>query len=219
MAPMRLILIRHGQTPANVAYTMHTTLPGPGLTRLGQQQAAALPAALADEKIDALYASTHRRAQLTAAPLAETRGLQVLVRDGIREVSAGHWEGASDHASHTAFLDLAFSWPTAPATRVPDGESGLEVLDRFDGVVNEAVQSGAEAVGMVSHGVAIRVWLAARALNVTTDDVKRRELDNTGVVMADRASDGTWRVTSWAGLPVGPAGDEPRDSGPAGQPL
>ncbi|WP_420803251.1 histidine phosphatase family protein [Streptomyces spiramyceticus] len=93
------------------------------------------------------------------------------------------------------------------------------MLERFDGVVDEAVRSGAEAVVMVSHGVAIRVWLAARAVNVTAEDVKRRELDNTGVVIADRASDGTWRVLSWAGLPIGPAGDEPRDSGPAGQPL
>ncbi|MEU8482418.1 histidine phosphatase family protein [Streptomyces sp. NPDC048641] len=216
---MRLILIRHGQTPTNVTYTMHTTLPGPELTRLGRQQATALVGALANEKIDALYASTHQRTELTATPLAADRGLQVLIRDGIREVSAGHWEGASDHASHTAFLELAFSWPTDPTTRVPGGESGLEVLERFDGVVDEAVQSGAETVALVSHGVAIRVWLAARALNVTTEDVKRRELDNTGVVMADRASDGTWRVVSWAGLPTGPAGDEPRDSGPAGQPL
>lgn len=48
---------------------------------------------------------------------------------------------------------------------------GTPLLARFDGVADEAVQSGAEAVGMVSHGVAIRVWLAARALNVTTEDV------------------------------------------------
>ncbi|MER5820763.1 histidine phosphatase family protein [Streptomyces mirabilis] len=121
-----------------------------------------------------------------AASTAIRRGSPAGVPASTCEVSAGHWEGASDHASHTAFLDLAFSWPTAPATRVPDGESRLEVLERFDGVVNEAVQSGAEAVRMVSRGVAIRAWLAARARNVTTDDVKRRELDNTGVVIADR---------------------------------
>ncbi|WP_455356490.1 histidine phosphatase family protein [Streptomyces sp. SYSU K217416] len=216
---MRLILIRHAQTPTNVSYTMHTTLPGPELTPLGRQQATALVSALANEKIDALYASTHQRTEITATPLAADRGLQVLIRDGIREVSAGHWEGATDHASHTAFLELVFGWPIDPTTRVPGGENGLEVLERFDGVVDEAVQSGAETVALLSHGVAIRVWLAAHALNVTTEDVKRRELDNTGIVMADRASDGTWRVVSWAGLPTGPAVDERRDSGPAGQPL
>ncbi|MFC9914979.1 histidine phosphatase family protein [Streptomyces sp. NPDC127197] len=136
---------------------MHTALPGPELTHLGQQQAAALLTALADEKIDALYACAHQRTALTAAPLAADRGRRVFVRDGIREVSAGRWEGASDHASHTAFLELAFGWPVDPTTRVPDGESGLEVLERFDGVVDEAVRGGVETVAMVSHGVAIRV--------------------------------------------------------------
>lgn len=157
---MRLILIRHGQTAANVAYTMHTALPGPELTHLGQQQAAALLTALADEKIDALYACAYQCTALTAVPLAADRGRRVLVREGIREVSAGRREGASDHASHTAFLKLAFDWPVDPTTRVPDGESGLEVLERFDGVVDEAVRSGVETVAIASHGVAIQVWLA-----------------------------------------------------------
>ncbi|MFJ1550699.1 phosphoglycerate mutase family protein [Streptomyces sp. NPDC088246] len=59
---MRLILIRHGQTPANVAYTMHTTLPGPQLTRLSQQQAAALcqhPRQREDRRPLRLHPSTH----------------------------------------------------------------------------------------------------------------------------------------------------------------
>ncbi|WP_331719917.1 histidine phosphatase family protein [Streptomyces sp. NBC_00147] len=211
---MRLILIRHAQTTANVAYTMHTTIPGPELTALGRQQAAALPAALSDEKIDALYVSTHQRTALTAAPLAADRGLPVHVRDGIREVSAGRWEGASDHASHTVFLDFVFGWPTDPSARVPGGESGCEVLERFDGVVDEAVRSGANTVAMVSHGVAIRVWLAARATNVSVQDMTERELDNTGIAVAE-LSDGEWRVTSWAGPPIGPVGTEPHNSGPA----
>ncbi|MGP3777158.1 histidine phosphatase family protein (plasmid) [Streptomyces sp. SDT5-1] len=215
---MRLILIRHAQTTANVAYTMNTVIPGPELTALGQRQAEALPAALADEKLDAIYASTHRRTELTAAPLAAERGLAVNVRGGIREVSAGHWEGASDRASHTAFLNLVFGWPSDPTTRVPGGESGQEVLQRFDDVVDEAVRSGADTVAMVSHGISIRIWLACRAANLTARDMAERELDNTGMAIAE-LDDGPWRVISWAGLPIGPAGDEPHDSGPAGRPL
>ena len=44
---MRILFIRHGQTPANVAGILATDHPGPGLTELGEQQAAALPNALA----------------------------------------------------------------------------------------------------------------------------------------------------------------------------
>ncbi|WP_433453538.1 hypothetical protein ACQPXS_35505 [Streptomyces sp. CA-142005] len=49
--------------------------------------------------------------------------------------------------------------------------------------------------------------------------MKEREVDTTGVVIAVRDTEGIWRVLLWAGLPVGPAGIEPLDSGPAGQPL
>lgn len=44
---MRLLLVRHGETPSNVDRLLDTAVPGPGLTRLGERQAAALPEALA----------------------------------------------------------------------------------------------------------------------------------------------------------------------------
>ncbi|WUW19236.1 histidine phosphatase family protein [Streptomyces sp. NBC_01465] len=118
---------------------------------------------------------------------------------------------------HEAFLKLVFGWPTDSTTRVPRGESGQEVPERFD-VVYEAVRSGADTVAMVSHGVAIRVWLAARATNVPTHDLADRELDNTGIAIAEH--DGTtWRITSRAGKRLGPSGNEPHGSGPGGRRL
>ncbi len=67
---MRLLLIRHGQTPANVHGILDAEVPGPGLTELGQRQAEALPTALADRGIERLFVSSMLRTQLTAAPLA-----------------------------------------------------------------------------------------------------------------------------------------------------
>ena len=66
---MRLILVRHGQTSANVAVLLDTAHPGADLTDLGRAQAAALPTTFDGVPIDALYASTLVRAQQTAAPL------------------------------------------------------------------------------------------------------------------------------------------------------
>ncbi|MFI6875694.1 hypothetical protein ACIBL6_19880 [Streptomyces sp. NPDC050400] len=54
---------------------MDTTVPGPGLTALCQREAETLPRMLADMKVEALYACTHVRTQLTAAPFAADRGL------------------------------------------------------------------------------------------------------------------------------------------------
>jgi broad specificity phosphatase PhoE len=55
------------------------------------------------------------------------------------------------------------------------------VLKRFDGVVDEAVRSGVETVAIVSHRVAIRGLARARAVDLTVQDVRERELDTPSV--------------------------------------
>ncbi|MFE4546059.1 histidine phosphatase family protein [Streptomyces sp. NPDC056785] len=217
---MRLILVRHGQTPSNVEFLLDTAAPGPGLTALGEKQAAALPQALAAEEIDALYASTLTRARLTAAPLASARGLEVRVREGIRELSAGDLEMLrGDTEQARAYLTTAFAWAAGDtALRMPGGESGAEALGRFDTVVAEAAASGAGTVAMVSHGAAIRVWTAARARNVEVSFATGHRLDNTDVVILEGSPADGWTAVSWAGTPLGEAASG-RESGPTGQPL
>ncbi|WP_336115551.1 histidine phosphatase family protein [Streptomyces sp. PTD9-10] len=214
---MRLLLIRHGQTPSNLDQLLDTALPGPGLTPLGTAQAAALPAVLADEDIEALYASTLIRTQLTAAPLAAARGLEVLVRDGIREISAGDLEmvpGSSPEGER--YMRTVFAWVAGDTKRrIPGGENGEEALARYDGVIAEAAASGAGSVAMISHGAAIRMWTAARADNVDVAFAAARPLENTGVVILEGSPADGFKALSWAGATVEPAGE----GGPAGAPV
>lgn len=214
---MRLILVRHGETPTNVDYLLDTAVPGPGLTELGERQAAALPEALAGEDIEALYASTLVRTQLTAAPLAAARGLEVLVRDGIREISAGELELLPGESEQGAFyMRTVFAWAAGDTDlRMPGGENGTEFLARYDAVVAEAAGSGAETVALVSHGAAIRTWSAARAHNVDVPFAAAHRLANTGVVILEGSPADGWKALSWAGATVAPVGE----GGPAGEPL
>lgn len=215
---MRLLLIRHGQTPSNLKRLLDTAEPGPELTPLGQQQAAALPAALAGEEIGALYASTLLRTQLTAAPLATRTGLEVRVREGIRELSAGDMEMRGDALAVETYLSTVFAWPAGDTgLRMPGGENGVEALRRFDAVVEEAAGTGAQTVAMVSHGAAIRMWAAARAENIDVGFASAHELQNTGVVILTGAPGEGWLVQEWAGRSVGPDGSAPEASGPAGE--
>ncbi|GAA3092248.1 histidine phosphatase family protein [Streptomyces rectiviolaceus] len=215
---MRLLLIRHGQTPSNLKHLLDTGAPGPGLTPLGQDQAAALPQALAAEKIDAMYASTLLRTQLTAAPLAAATELEVQIRDGIRELSAGDLEMRGDDESAAVYLTTAFAWASGDTDRrMPGGENGVEALGRFDAVVAEAAATGAGTVAMVSHGAAIRMWVAARAANVDVAYASSHPLGNTGVVVLTGSPDEGWQALVWEGRPLGPEGDSPEDSGPAGE--
>ncbi|MFF8904919.1 histidine phosphatase family protein [Streptomyces olivaceoviridis] len=214
---MRLLLVRHGQTPSNLNHLLDTAVPGPGLTPLGEAQAAALPEALAGEDIEALYASTLIRTQLTAAPLAAARRLDVVVRDGIRELSAGDLEMLPGHTPEgERYLRTVFAWAAGDtALRMPGGESGEEALARYDAVVAEAAASGAGSVAMVSHGAAIRVWTAARAANVDVAFAAAHPLENTGVIVLEGSPADGWKALSWEGATVEPAGE----SGPAGEAL
>ncbi|MEU6369220.1 histidine phosphatase family protein [Streptomyces sp. NPDC046931] len=216
---MRLLLIRHGQTPSNLKHLLDTAEPGPALTALGERQAAALPAALGAEDIGALYASTLLRARLTAAPLAAATGLEVRVREGIRELSAGDLEMRGDDQAVHIYLTTAFAWSAGDlGRRMPGGETGAEALERFDAVVEEAAGTGAGTVAMVSHGAAIRMWAAARAQNIDIDFAAAHRLRNTGVVVLSGAPGRAWRVLAWEERPLGPEDGAPGTSGPAGEP-
>jgi broad specificity phosphatase PhoE len=212
---VRLILVRHGQTASNVEHVIDTVVPGPVLTELGQQQAAAVPDALRTERIDAIFASTQRRAQQTAAPLAADRGLEVRVRDGIREVTAGDFEGLGDKASVHDFVSTEFAWVRGETERrMPGGEDGRETLGRFDAVVREASEAGLSSVVMVSHGSIIRTWAGARANNIDVAFVRENPLHNTGIVVLEGTPDSGWSVRSWLDRAIG--GDALDDAGSSG---
>ncbi|MGK9146973.1 histidine phosphatase family protein [Plantibacter flavus] len=201
---MRLILIRHGQTSSNVAGLLDTAIPGAVLTPLGEEQAAALPGALVAESIDRVYASTAARAQQTAAPLAAARGLEVVVRDGLREIGAGDGEMRSDAEAVQRYIDVMIAWALGDLdTRMPGAENGHEVFARFDAVIEEIVASGVETAAIVSHGAMLRSWLGLRATNVDGHFVGAHPITNTGVIIVIGDQEIGWRVETWTGDAVG----------------
>lgn len=90
-----IYLIRHGQS-ANNAQSEHLRVSDPGLTEVGEQQAAALAAWFASHPVDFLYCSPFLRALETARPLAEIKQLPVRVRADLFELGgcySGHEVG------------------------------------------------------------------------------------------------------------------------------
>lgn len=215
---MRLILIRHGQTSSNVADLLDTAEPGADLTDLGRQQASAVPRSLADEDIDVVYASTLVRTQQTAEPLVAERGLELRVRDGVREVRAGDLEMRGDEAAIRAYVGTIFSWAQDPRRRVPGGENGLEVWQRYDDVIAEAYADGVETAVVFSHGAVIRSWTAVRAENVSVEHAAYNPISNTGAVVLEGSPREGWWAHLWEGRPLG--GDRvaaPQADGPAAE--
>lgn len=214
---MRLFLIRHGQTPSNVIGALDTLVPGPGLTELGREQAAAVGTMLAHEPITALYASSQQRAQQTAQPLAERRGLALEVRHGLREVAAGKLEMRTDHASVQEYIRTCMAWSSGDLElRMPGGESGHEVFGRFNAVIDDLLAAGHEAAAAVSHGAVLRAWCGYAVRNLGADFVAKNPLSNTGVVVLNRVA-GEWEAESWLGAAVTAVAGGADSDGAAGE--
>ncbi|HEX2299441.1 MAG TPA: histidine phosphatase family protein [Pseudonocardiaceae bacterium] len=201
MSPLRLVLVRHGQTTANAAGILDTRLPGHPLSAEGHRQAAELARRLAGEPVVGVYASRARRAQQTAQPVAAGHGLQVRVLDGVHEVSIGDLEGRRDPEDHEALHAMYRAWHAGDlhASR-PGGESGKQVLDRYlaDVATIRAAHPTGTAV-LVSHGAATRLATVALACNVDGTFAGSRLLPNTAMVLLQAHGAG-WVCLSWDGL-------------------
>lgn len=204
---MRLLLIRHGQTPNNILGALDTACPGAGLTELGREQARALPTALAEESIAGLYVSPLVRTHETAAPLAEALGLEAHVTEGFEEIPAGDVEMHRDAESVEAYQQTQAIWGGRDFDHaLPGGEDGHTFWARYEGALREIAANHPEdaTVAVVSHGAAIRVFATlAAGLEPSTRD--GRPLHNTGMVALEGHPDQGWQLADWVDGPLGGA--------------
>lgn len=194
---MRLLFVRHAQTASNVGRALDTAIPGAALTGLGHEQVARLVGRLAGEHLDAVAASPLLRARQTAGPVAAARALAPVTLDGLREIEAGDLEMETSAQAIERYRDVIAAWATgAPEVVMPGGSSGHEFLGRFDGAVR-TLEDTASSVVAVSHGAAIRTWIAARCRGVDAAVVSRRALANTGIAVVEGSAGAGWRLTGW----------------------
>lgn len=206
-ADLRLVLVRHAETAANVRHVLDTLPPGPGLTDRGRQQAVQLADRLATEKVESVHASGTLRARETARPLAARHGLEVTVDDGAHEIFVGSLEGNSDPVSRSIFEVIYAKWLAGDLDEpMPRGESGRQALARFLPAVHQALDTAsAGAIVMVGHGALLRLTAAHLSCNVTEKQGMGRHLRNTGVIVLEPApaTDTGWRCVGWDGLDLG----------------
>lgn len=205
MAPVRLLLIRHGQTPSNVRGALDTGFPGPGLTPLGQAQARAVPEALAHEEIAAIYASPLVRTQLTASPLVAGLSLDLRVQLGLEEIAAGALEMRNDDEAVQAYGLCLEAWMCGELDRaMPEGPNGHAFAARFDSALCEiAGRHGSdETVAVFTHGAAIRVYTALRS-DIDAEAATELSIMNTGMSVLHGDPRSGWTLEAWRTEPLG----------------
>jgi probable phosphoglycerate mutase len=158
----RLLFVRHGATTlsAEDRFAGSTDVE---LSDEGRRQAECLAARLANEKLAAVYASPLGRTVHTAQILAAPHALSPILRDGLREIDHGHWEGKTREEVSASFGSEYQAWEGDPFTFAPSGgESGLSVMARALPVVRELVLAHAgSSVLVVSHKATIRLLLCS----------------------------------------------------------
>ncbi len=208
---MRFQLIRHGQTPSNVAGQLDTAYPGASLTPLGHSQARALTQAFSGGQLQSIYASTLNRTQLTAQPLSESTGQKLQVIDGLEEISAGTLEMQADEASRYAYGMCLHSWMHGDwEQKMPGGPNGYDFIERYSKALETIAraQDYSGTVAVFSHGAAIRVF-SAWATKMAPADAAELHIENTGGSLLELGIGGTWALERWNPEPLG--GDFVRD--------
>ena len=163
----RIIMVRHGQSEANVAHLFAAGHTDAALTDLGQKQAAAIADYLvAHETIDAVYASDLSRAMNTVRPTATRLGLTVVPEPGLREIYAGLWENQPYELLREKFADDYATWKLdPPRCRPTGGESVAEMYTRVTSLVLRlAAENEGKTILLGSHWTPV---LAVIALALT----------------------------------------------------
>jgi alpha-ribazole phosphatase len=120
---MKLFMIRHGQTLANVQ-RLFCGSSDVALTEQGQRQAQHIASRLAAQAVDMILHSDMQRTRQTASCIYHGRDVPILAQPLLREMDFGDWEMRHHDellASNAAGFDAwSQNWQTAI---VPNGES------------------------------------------------------------------------------------------------
>jgi 2,3-bisphosphoglycerate-dependent phosphoglycerate mutase len=177
----RIVAIRHGETAWNVQTRIqgHSDI---GLNHTGRRQAGRLALALADERIDAVYASDLQRALDTARALAAGAGLVVRTDAALRERHFGIFEGLT-------FAEIELRYPAESRRwRQRDagfGPAGGETLHAFTqravaGVAAIAARHRGQHVAVVTHGGVLDALYRAAA-RVALDAPRTWQIGNASI--------------------------------------
>lgn len=160
---LTLYFLRHGQTAFSRDNDFCGSGMDPGLTEDGVQMAQAFGAAYAATTWQAVYCSPLQRARMTAQPLCDATGLTPELRDGLKEIAYGEWEGKNVEQVSSEFHDDYLRWTADPAWYPPTGgELAVSIEHRGMDVVQEIQSRFPDGnVLVVSHKATIRIMLCS----------------------------------------------------------
>ena len=156
----RLLIVRHGQSMANVQeiFAGHYDVP---LSPLGQEQAERTAAYVtAHYAIDRIYSSDLIRTMETAGHVAKKLHLSVTLVPELREIFAGAWEGKRFDRLATEYKEDYGKWLSdIGESACTGGESVMDVSARVVGALKRiAAENDGKTVFVATHALPVRVF-------------------------------------------------------------
>ena len=159
---LKVYFLRHGETTSSQTGTYCGALDI-NLTPEGHQMAKDFARAYQSLPWTAVYTSPLWRAIDTAKPLCEAIKMDMQLRDGLKEITYGQWEGKTPEEVNHEFHDEYVRWLADPGWNSPTGgEKGVDIARRSSLVLEEIEQTHSTGnVLVVSHKATIRIMLCS----------------------------------------------------------
>jgi broad specificity phosphatase PhoE len=179
---LKLILVRHGETHWNKDGLVQGGDSDIELNDTGLQQARKLAAFLKNEPITAIVSSPLQRAIATAEVIASQHQLPVEIDQELKELKVGDLEGMSISNLRTTFSRFLLQWwQDGEATKLPNGESLVELQQRAWRVIEGLLEKHKDGTAVVVSHYFVTLAIILKALNLPLDCLTKFKLDLGGV--------------------------------------
>lgn len=177
----RIIAVRHGETAWNADSRMQGQLDIP-LNALGRLQAQRLARALADEPLDAIYASDLSRAFDTAQAVAALTGHRVIADTALRERAFGVFQGLTYTEIEQRWPEQGARWRARDVDFVPEGGESLRQLSvrSVEAAARLAAAHAGGTILLVAHG-GVMDCLYRAAVRIELDLIRTWQLGNASI--------------------------------------
>jgi broad specificity phosphatase PhoE len=159
---LNIYFIRHGETVASKTDDFCGT-SDVELTPEGHMMAKEFADAYQFIPWQAIFCSPMLRTIATAKPLCDLIGMEMQLRNGLKEIDFGEWEGKTPREVNQAFHDEYVRWQSEPGWNAPPGgERAIDIARRSSEVIEEIEKTyGDGNVLVVSHKATIRIMLCS----------------------------------------------------------
>jgi alpha-ribazole phosphatase len=151
-------LLRHGACEGGEIFRGSTDV---ALSELGWQQMTDKVAGVGSSKWDRIISSPLQRCQRFAEKLSSEQAVPMTVRENLREMHFGDWEGLPHNVARKRFPDeWAQFWESPAEASPPNGEAMPDFCQRICTELDDiALSHQGESVLLVIHGAVIRVMM------------------------------------------------------------